>query len=137
MQTRKDHWPKFVGVSVAFTLLSSTAGAWDCVTERKASCNKDVCQFSDAGDEPMHFSFSQKKKSFEIGLGEGSQAGKVTIIETPDALAVINTKLGPFKMGGREMGPGRNDLFVAQIDKKTKTFFVNSGGDLLTGSCSE
>lgn len=135
MRSKMNSWPTLLAVSFACTQLSSTAGAWTCVTEKHATCEGDVCRFSSAEDEPLHFSFSTKGKSVEVGFGEGSQSGRLTLVETPDALAVV-TQLGPVRMGGKIIADRKKELFVGQIDRKTKAFFVRRSCELLTGGCN-
>jgi hypothetical protein len=121
-------------VTLAFVLLSSTATeALECLTQKRAVCENDVCRFSSAGDEPLSFSFSSKSKTMRVAFGEGSQSGPLKLVESRDAFVVVS-RLGPARLGGRSLGGG-NELFVAQIDKKTKTFFAKRSTELLTGSC--
>lgn len=121
-------------LTFAFLLLSSTATeALECVTQKQAVCQDDVCQFSSAEDHPLSFSFSSEKKIIEVTFGEGSQSGPLTLVEAADAFAVVS-QLGPAKQGGKSLGGG-NELFAAQIDKKTKTFFAKRSAELLTGTC--
>jgi hypothetical protein len=121
-------------VTLAFLLISSTAiKALECVTHKQAVCQNDVCQFSDAGDEPLSFSFSSKDRTIRVAFGEGEQSGPLTLVESGDAIAVASL-LGPPVQGGKSLGGG-NELFVAQIDKKTKNFFVKRSAELLTGTC--
>ena len=121
-------------VALAFFLMSSTATeALECVTQKRAVCQDDLCRFSSTGDEPLSFSFSSKGKTIRVALGEGSQSGPLKLVESGDALVVVS-RLGPARQGGRSLGGG-NELFMAQIDKKTKTFFAKRSAELLTGTC--
>jgi hypothetical protein len=120
-------------VTLAFLMLSSTATALECVTQKQAVCQDDVCRFSSTGDDPLSFSFSSKRRTIRVAFGEGSQSGPLTLLESREAIAVIS-RLGPARQGGKSLGGG-NELFVAQIDKKTKTFFAKRSAELLTGTC--
>jgi hypothetical protein len=126
-------------ISLALILMPSIAVALNCTTQKQAICKDDVCQFSKVGDDPLSFSFpgrgmsSSKGKRLVVSFGEGSQSGPLTLIESPDTIAVISL-LGPVRQGGKSLGGG-NELFMAQIDKKSKTFFVKRSAELLTGSC--
>jgi hypothetical protein len=121
-------------VTLAFLLLSLTASeALECVTQKRAVCQDDVCRFSSAEDDPLSFSFSSENRTIRVAFGEGSQSGPLTLVESADAFAVIS-RLGPTQQGGKSLDGG-NELFVAQIDKKTKTFFVKRSVELLTGTC--
>jgi hypothetical protein len=127
-----------ITMSSCFILLSKNgwaADGWTCVTERTATCNRDACQFSDAGDEPPHFSFSIKRGTFEFGFGNGSQYGRAKIIQTTENIVVINTRLGPVKQGSKVIAPGRADLFIARINKKTKRFTISDQDKISIGSC--
>ena len=121
-------------VILSFVLLSSTpTEALECLAQKRAVCENDVCRFSSTGDEPLSFSFSTKSKTMRVAFGEGSQSGPLKLLEARDAFVVVSW-LGPARLGGRSLGGG-NVLFVAQIDKKTKTFFSKRSTELLTGSC--
>jgi len=121
-------------VMLACLLISSTAiEALECVTQKQAVCRDDVCQFSSSEDEPLSFSFSSKDRTITVAFGEGSQSGPLTLVESGEAIAVVSL-LGPVQQGGKSLG-GRNELFVAQIDKKTKNFFVKRSAEMLKGTC--
>jgi len=105
----------------------------EVVTQKQAVCRDDVCQFSSSEDEPLSFSFSSKDRTITVAFGEGSQSGPLTLVESGEAIAVVSL-LGPVQQGGKSLG-GRNELFVAQIDKKTKNFFVKRSAEMLKGTC--
>jgi hypothetical protein len=73
--------PRSIACCVTFTflLLSLTPiEALECVTQKWAVCQDDVCRFSSTGDEPLSFSFSSENKTIEVSFGEGSQSGPLT-----------------------------------------------------------
>ena len=120
--------------TLAFLLLSSMAAeALECVTQKQAVCQDDVCQFSNTEDDPLSFSFSSQDGTVQVAFGEGSQSGPLTLVESRDAFAVVS-RLGPVQQGGTSLN-GEDELFVAQIDKKTKTFFAKRSAEMLIGTC--
>ena len=116
--------------------LAGSAGAalaMDCTAERTISCRKSACTVASVQDDPLHISFDKTRGTISVSFGEGRQSGTVRVVETKRAMALAAV-LGPPRQGGRSLS-GERDVLSVRIDKRSKAFVADRGGEFVAGTC--